>query len=59
MTTGSHLGYIYKLYGFVHIEELELLHEAGFHPLEVLLAATLDGAEALGIDHTTGSIEVG
>ncbi|MEC7415327.1 MAG: amidohydrolase family protein, partial [Bacteroidota bacterium] len=39
--------------------EMELLREAGFHPLEVIRSATLNGAEALGIDHLTGSIEIG
>ena len=33
VTTGSDSGFIYKLYGFGIIEELELLQEAGFHPL--------------------------
>jgi Amidohydrolase family len=47
VTTGSDSGYIYKLYGFDYIRELELLQEAGFHPLEVVRAATLHGAEAL------------
>jgi len=47
VTTGSDSGYIYKLYGFGYIEELELLQEAGFHPLEVIRAATLHGAETL------------
>ena len=59
VTTGSDSGYIYKVYGFGYIEELELLQEAGFHPLEVLKAATLNGAEALGLDSEIGSIEVG
>ncbi|MEO0578730.1 MAG: amidohydrolase family protein, partial [Pseudomonadota bacterium] len=59
VTTGSDSGYIYKVYGFGYIEELELLQEAGFHPLEVLQAATLNGAEALGLDDQIGSIEVG
>jgi imidazolonepropionase-like amidohydrolase len=45
--TGSDSGFIYKLYGFDYIRELELLEEAGFHPLEVIRAATLCGAEAL------------
>lgn len=36
-----------------------MLQEAGFNPLEVLRAATLHGAEALGIDGETGSIEIG
>ena len=47
VTTGSDSGFIYKLYGFGYIEELELLQEAGFHPLEVIRAATLHGAQAL------------
>jgi imidazolonepropionase-like amidohydrolase len=45
--TGSDAGFIYKLYGFAFIRELELLQEAGFHPLEVIRAATLCGAETL------------
>ncbi len=44
VTTGSDSGYIYKLYGFDYIRELELLREAGFHPLEVIRAATYHGA---------------
>ncbi|HET7745689.1 MAG TPA: amidohydrolase family protein [Vicinamibacteria bacterium] len=59
VTTGSDSGFIYKLYGFDYIRELELLREAGFHPLEVVRAATLDGAEALGLAAEIGSIEVG
>jgi len=45
--TGSDAGFIYKLYGFDYIREFELLQEAGFHPLEVVRAATLCGAETL------------
>ncbi len=59
VTTGSDSGYIYKLYGFGYIRELELLQEAGFHPLEVVRAATLHGAEALGLDSEIGSVEAG
>ncbi len=59
VTVGPDSGYIYKLYGFGYVEELELLQETGFHPLEVLRAATLHGAEALGIADITGSVEVG
>jgi len=47
VTTGSDAGFIYKLYGFGYIREFELLQEAGFHPLEVIRAATLHGAETL------------
>ncbi|MCB9882533.1 MAG: amidohydrolase family protein [Planctomycetes bacterium] len=44
VTTGSDSGFIYKTFGFGYIEELELLREAGFHPLEVIQAATMNGA---------------
>ena len=47
VTTGSDSGFIYKLYGFGTIEEMELLQEAGFHPLEVIRSATMHGAETL------------
>ena len=59
VTTGSDSGFIYQLYGFAYIRELELLREAGFHPLEVIRAATIKGAEALGMDKEIGSVEVG
>jgi imidazolonepropionase-like amidohydrolase len=56
---GSDSGFIYQLYGFGFIRELELLREAGFHPLEVIRAATLNGAEALGADDQIGSVQIG
>lgn len=59
VTAGSDSGYIYKLYGFDYIRELELLREAGFHPLEVIRSATLWGAQALGMDREIGSVEAG
>jgi imidazolonepropionase-like amidohydrolase len=59
VTTGSDSGYIFKIYGFGYVRELELLREAGFHPLEVIRAATLSGAEALGLDGEIGSVEPG
>lgn len=59
VTAGSDSGYIFKVYGFGYIEELELLQEAGFHPLEVIQAATLNGAEALGMADEIGSVAVG
>jgi imidazolonepropionase-like amidohydrolase len=47
VTTGSDAGFIYSTYGFGYITELELLQEAGFHPLEVIQAATMNGALTL------------
>lgn len=59
VTTGTDSGYIFELYGFAFIREMELLREAGFHPLEVIRSATLYGAQALGADKEIGSVEVG
>ncbi|MGC1631345.1 MAG: amidohydrolase [Gelidibacter sp.] len=47
VTVGSDSGFIYQLYGFGTILELEMLQEAGFHPLEVIRAATMYGAEEI------------
>ena len=47
VTVGSDSGFIYQTYGFGTILELELLQEAGFHPLEVIRAATMHGAMEL------------
>jgi imidazolonepropionase-like amidohydrolase len=47
VTVGSDSGFIYQLYGFGTILEMEMLQEAGFHPLEVVRSATMYGAEAL------------
>jgi imidazolonepropionase-like amidohydrolase len=59
VTTGSDNGFIYQLYGFGYIRELELLREAGFHPLEVIRSATLHAAQALGAEKDLGSVEPG
>ncbi len=59
VTLGSDAGYIYKLYGFGYIQEMEMLREAGFHPLEIFQSASLKGAEVLGVDDRLGTIEVG
>jgi imidazolonepropionase-like amidohydrolase len=47
ITVGSDSGFIYNTYGFGYVQEMELLQEAGFHPLEVLQAATINGAMTL------------
>ncbi len=59
VTAGSDSGFIYQLYGFAYVRELELLREAGFHPLEVIRSATLNGAEALGWADKIGSVQIG
>ncbi|HET7274494.1 MAG TPA: hypothetical protein VFI91_04915 [Longimicrobiaceae bacterium] len=47
VTVGTDCGFIYQTYGFCYITELEMLQEAGFHPLEVIRSATLLGAEEI------------
>jgi hypothetical protein len=59
VTVGSDSGFIYQLYGFAYIREMELLREAGFHPLEIIRSATLNGAEALGVDSQIGTVAPG
>lgn len=59
VTVGTDAGFIYQLYGFAYPRELELLREAGFHPLEVIKAATLNGAQALGMEEEIGTIAPG
>lgn len=52
VTVGSDAGFIYHLYGFGTIREMELHQEAGFHPIEVIQQATSNGARALGLANT-------
>jgi cytosine/adenosine deaminase-related metal-dependent hydrolase len=59
VTAGSDAGYIYNLYGFGYVLELELLREAGFSPLEVIHAATIQGAREIGIANDVGTVQVG
>ena len=59
VTVSDDAAFIYNLYGFGVIEEMELLQEAGFHPLEVLRSATFQGAQVLGMDGRIGSIRPG
>jgi cytosine/adenosine deaminase-related metal-dependent hydrolase len=57
--TGEDAGYIYRVYGFGLIRELELQQEAGFHPLDVLKHATANGAKILGREHDLGRLKKG
>ncbi|WP_404987849.1 amidohydrolase [Caballeronia sp. LZ043] len=56
---GSDSGFMYQIYGFGYIRELELLQEAGFLPSEVLRAGTSHAADLLGIGEEAGVLEVG
>jgi imidazolonepropionase-like amidohydrolase len=63
VTAGSDPGFIYQTWGFSYIGELEMLQEAGFSPLEVIQAATWNGAQELyrpkGIEPPIGLVEEG
>lgn len=58
VTTGTDNN-ILHVYGFSFVRELELLREAGFTPLEIIKAATLNSAQALNVENEIGTIRVG
>jgi hypothetical protein len=63
VTVSADAAFIYNTYGFGNIHEMELLQEAGFHPLEVIQAATYNGAltlaRATGSDIDRGVVRAG
>jgi len=56
---GEDAGYIYMLYGFSVIRELELHQEAGFHPIDVIQHATGNNAKILGMQDKLGRVKQG
>lgn len=56
---GEDAGFIYMLYGFSLIRELELHQEAGFHPIDVIMHATHNNAKILGMEDKLGRIRTG
>jgi imidazolonepropionase-like amidohydrolase len=59
ITTGDDAGYIWSLYGFGLVRELELQEEAGFHPLDVIRHATVNGATLVGLGDRLGRVRAG
>jgi hypothetical protein len=59
VTTGEDAGFIYQMYGFGYLRELELHEEAGFQPLEVIQHATSNGAKILGKGNELGRLKSG
>lgn len=57
--TGEDAGFIYQMYGFGLIRELELFQEAGFHPLKVLQHVALNNARILGLEDKIGRVRPG
>ncbi len=56
---GEDAGFIYQMYGFGLIRELELHQEAGFHPLKVIQHATGNNARILGQQENLGRVRAG
>jgi imidazolonepropionase-like amidohydrolase len=52
-------GFIYTLYGFTFLSELELLQEAGFHPIDVIRCATGNNAKLMGLENQLGRVRQG
>jgi imidazolonepropionase-like amidohydrolase len=56
---GEDAGFIYQMYGFGLIRELELKQEAGFHTLKVIQQATGNNAKILGQEDHLGRVRPG
>ncbi|HKY03962.1 MAG TPA: amidohydrolase family protein [Blastocatellia bacterium] len=56
---GEDAGFIYQMYGFGLIREMELHQEAGFHPIKVIQHATGNNAKILGQQDRLGRVRVG
>ena len=56
---GEDAGFIYEMYGFALIRELELQQEAGFQPLKVIQHATFNNARILGMEDRIGRVRPG
>ena len=56
---GDDAGFIYQMYGFGLVRELELHQEAGFQPLKVIQHATGNNARILGREAELGRVRAG
>lgn len=56
---GEDAGFIYQVYGFGLIRELELQQEAGFQPIKVLQHATANNAKILREESRLGRVRAG
>ena len=56
---GEDAGFIYQMYGFGLLRELELHQEAGFHPITVIQHATGNNALIMGEATRLGRVRVG
>ncbi len=56
---GDDAGFIYQMYGYGLIREMELHQEAGFQPLKVIQHCTGNNAKILGLEEKLGRIRAG
>jgi hypothetical protein len=56
---GDDAGFIYQIYGFGLLRELELHEEAGFNPIKVIQHVTGNNAKILGMEGKLGGVRVG
>ncbi len=56
---GDDAGFIYQMYGFGTIREMELQQEAGFSTIKVIQHATQNNAKILGVDAELGRVKRG
>lgn len=56
---GDDAGFIYEMYGFGLLRELELHQEAGFNPIKVIQHATYNNARILGKESELGRVRPG
>lgn len=56
---GADSGYLQSLYGFALIRELELMQQAGIHPLDIVKIATTNSARVMGLEDELCGIRFG
>jgi hypothetical protein len=56
---GDDAGFIYQLYGFGLLRNLELHQEAGFHPIKIIQQITGNNARILGQEDRLGRVRAG
>jgi hypothetical protein len=56
---GDDAGFIYQIYGFGLLRELELHEEAGFNPIKAIQHATANNAKILGQEGQLGAVRPG
>ncbi len=56
---GDDAGFIYQMYGFGLLRNLELHQEAGFHPLKIIQQITGNNARILGQEDRLGRVRTG